>query len=87
MNPETIHSELTEIKTRLGHLESMMGGGPEISLAGWAVCPRTGCAHKQQLKQTLLETIEALDESRKAFRSRQLELLRKKLTAVLAEIA
>lgn len=45
------------------------------------------CPHKQKLKETLLETIQVLEESRKAFKSKQLEALRKKLIEVLAEIA
>lgn len=45
------------------------------------------CPYKQRLKDTLLETIQVLEESRKAFKSKQLETLRKKLIKVLAEIA
>ncbi|MBN2034415.1 MAG: hypothetical protein JW836_14170 [Deltaproteobacteria bacterium] len=47
----------------------------------------SGCPYKQRLRETLLETIQALEESRKAFKSKQLEALRKKLIGVLAEIA
>lgn len=36
-----------------------------------------------KLKEALKETIEVLEESRKAFKSKRLELLRKKLTKVL----
>lgn len=45
------------------------------------------CPYKQKLKDTLLETIQVLEESRKAFKSKQLEVLRKKLIEVLAETA
>jgi len=47
----------------------------------------SACPYKQRLKETLLETIQVLEESRKAFKSKQLEALRKKLIEVLAEIA
>jgi len=47
----------------------------------------SACPYKQRLKETLLETIQVLEESRKAFKSRQLEALRKKLIEVLAETA
>jgi hypothetical protein len=43
------------------------------------------CPHKQRLKETLLETIQALEESKKAFKSKQIESLRKKLIGILAE--
>jgi len=39
------------------------------------------------LKEMLLETIQVLEESRKAFKSKQLEAFRKKLIKVLAETA
>ncbi len=47
----------------------------------------SSCPYKKKFKETLLETIEILEESRKAFKSKQLEALRNKLTTVLAEIA
>ena len=45
------------------------------------------CPHKHRLKEVLLETIQVLEESRKAFKSKQLEAFRKKLIKVLAETA
>jgi hypothetical protein len=47
----------------------------------------SACPYKHRLKETLLETIQVLEESRKAFKSKQLETLRKKLIKVLAETA
>ena len=47
----------------------------------------SSCPHKHRLKEVLLETIQVLEESRKAFKSKQLESLRKKLIKVLAETA
>jgi hypothetical protein len=38
-----------------------------------------------RLKETVKETIEVLEETRKAFKSKRLEVLRKKLTDVLIE--
>ncbi len=38
-----------------------------------------------QLRQALYETIKVLEETRKAFKSRKLEILRKKLMKVLME--
>ena len=50
-------------------------------------CPLMDCPHRRRLKATLKETITVLEESRKAFKSKQLEALRKKLIGVLAENA
>lgn len=47
-----------------------------------------GCpwkARETALKNAIKDTIDALEESRKAFKSKQLELLRKKLTQVLID--
>ena len=44
------------------------------------------CYHKEsRLKEAVKETIDILEESRKAFKSKRLEALRKKLTHVLIE--
>jgi hypothetical protein len=41
--------------------------------------------NENKLKQAITEAIDVLEESRKAFKSRRLELLRKKLTQILIE--
>jgi hypothetical protein len=48
-------------------------------------CHLLGCSHKQELKGILLEVISVLEDTRKAFKSRQLEALRKKMIRILAE--
>jgi hypothetical protein len=50
-------------------------------------CHLADCPHKHELKRILLEAISILEETRKAFRSKQLEMLRKKMIRVLAEQA
>jgi len=47
------------------------------------VCPRRN--REEKLRKAIQETIEVLDESRKAFKSKRLEALRKKLTVLLVE--
>jgi hypothetical protein len=51
------------------------------------LCPVVDCPHRRLLRQVLVETIEVLEESKKAFKSKRLENLRKKLTMVLMDIA
>ncbi len=43
-------------------------------------------AREKKLKQAIQEAIETLEESRKSFKSKKLELLRKKLTRTLMDI-
>lgn len=45
----------------------------------------TNSSNENILKQAIMETIDVLEESRKAFKSKRLEVLRKKLTQVLIE--
>ena len=48
-------------------------------------CPFANCPHRRRFRCVLREVIEELEESRKKFKSRQLEQLRKRLLALLAE--
>ena len=48
-------------------------------------CASPECRHKQRLRETLVETIEALEKTRATFKSKLIEALRKKLFAVLTE--
>lgn len=47
---------------------------------------RSGNSESYKIRQTLVETIEVLEATRKSFKSKQLEQLRRKLMRVLAEL-
>jgi hypothetical protein len=47
-------------------------------------CVFVDCPHKHKLKTTLIDTIQVLEETRKAFKSKRLEALRKKLIGILS---
>ncbi len=49
--------------------------------------PHGDCPHRRRLRKTLADVIAVLEETRKAFKSKQLETLRKRLIGVLAEDA
>lgn len=51
----------------------------------WLAQCRTN-SNECRLKDAIMEAIDVLEESRKAFKSRRLEMLRKKLTQVLIEV-
>jgi len=67
-----------------GRLLKCLKEGGDIPILSHCV---STCPNKHRLKEVLLETIQVLEESRKAFKSKQLEALRKKLIEVLAETA
>jgi hypothetical protein len=51
------------------------------------LCALVDCPHRRLLCQVLAETIEVLEETKKAFKSKRLEGLRKRLLYVLMETA
>jgi len=64
---------------------SMLGTGVDEGdiQALFHVCPRRN--REARLREASQETIEVLDESRKAFKSKRLEALRKRLTTLLVD--
>jgi len=50
-------------------------------------CSDDACDYREALKHILVDTIEALEETRRAFKSKQIEMLRKKLTQILLEMS
>lgn len=48
-------------------------------------CVWNDCRHQQTLLSLVVETVQVLDETRKSFKSKQLEQLRKRLLSVLSE--
>ncbi len=77
---------LSEIQARLDEHRLVLENRGEGELPAFLDRCLPGCQHVRCLRETLLETIEALYESRKAFKSKQLEALRKKLIRVLADM-
>ena len=58
------------------------GDGKEIELPSYVSNSESG-----KFRQTLLEAIEVLEDTRKSFKSKRLEQLRRKLVRVLAELS
>ena len=50
-------------------------------------CSMPDCQHKKLFYRVLLETIEVLEETKRSFKSKRLEELRKRLTDLLKETA
>ena len=46
-------------------------------------CRLVDCAHRRRLREVVVETVEVLEQTRKAFKSSQLEALRIKLIRTL----
>jgi len=81
---ELLEKNLDELRNQLEKHQQMI----EIVLDGGALemqCQWNNCRHHQQLLSTLAETVQVLDETRKAFKSKSLEQLRVRLLRVMAE--
>jgi hypothetical protein len=84
---EVLDQSIGEIRTKIEQHEQLLEhlcDGEDVRLPD---CGLTGCTHGRRLKEVLLETVEVLEGTRKAFKSKELEGLRKKLIRVLAEDA
>lgn len=77
-NFEEIYLKISEQQILLNSIKEESG---KIVLHNCAV----DCAHKRQLNEILLDAISVLEESKKAFKSKQLEELRKKMIKALAD--
>ncbi len=78
------------VETHRWILARAMEGGDtrtEIDACPLADSPHGDCPHRRRLRETLADVIAVLEETRKAFKSKQLETLRKRLIGVLAENA
>lgn len=62
----------------------LAGGGNVLGPKGY--CPLVECARLSRLQAALQETIEVLEETRSSFKSKKLEVHRKKLIDILAGV-
>lgn len=77
-----------EIALRVAHERDVVLAfldGEESEGGRIAYCPLVNCGPHHKYRAALLEAVIVLEETRRSFKSRQLEGLRKKLQAVLAE--
>jgi hypothetical protein len=75
-----------EIRERIEHHERLLEHLEDTSAPFVPDYTPMKCGHGGCLRKLLLETVEVLENSRKAFKSKELEALRKKLIRVLAEV-
>jgi len=86
---EALNQSAQELQQQLEEHRRLLVRAIEGDAGGIEIenCLLLACPHKRTLKGVLAETIGVLEETRKAFKSKRLEVLRKKLIRVLAENA
>lgn len=86
---DTLNRNVTVLQREVGQCRSMIGmlldrdvneSVPDVL----QYVSRSAC-RENRLRESLIEAIDTLEESRKAFKSKRLEALRRKLTQVLME--
>lgn len=60
------------------------GASPKGGCSSLAYCPLVDCEKLSRLRAAIQEAIEVLDETRSSFKSKRLEVMRKKLIDILA---
>ena len=84
---ERISRSAEQLQARIEEHRRLLVQAADADGAVEQSCLDPDCPHRRQLRQTLLETVRILEETRRAFKSKQIEILRKKLIGVLAEDA
>ena len=82
---EALSNSIRNIEMRLKEHERLLECLREGDERTVTACLSLDCRHSIVMRETLLEVIEVLEDSRKAFKSPRLEALRKKLIRILAE--
>lgn len=84
---EALAKSVRDIQARLKEHEQLLECLREGSGGSVSDCLSFDCRHAALLRETLVEAIDVLEDSRRAFKSPRLEALRKKLIRALAESA
>ena len=77
-----LHERVTMQQNMLLAILGMLNNVPPFEL-----CTADDCPHKKVFRGVLLETIGVLEETKKSFKSKRLEILRTRLTEILKETA
>lgn len=86
---QALRSSAVDLRRRIQEHEQLLAMAVEGHdfKADPGVCASLHCLHEKKLKEVIMETITVLEDTKRAFKSKQLEILRKKLISVLAERA
>lgn len=84
---EALDESIREIRVKIEQHELLLTQLQEGGVTSVLNCNGINCRHSRLLKDILLEAVEVLENSRKAFKSKDLETLRKKFIRALADNA
>lgn len=81
---QLLDQSLEELRARMERHQRLVRAALEGRLSDRSECLWSDCPHRQTLLELLARSVQVLDETRKAFKSKQLEALRKDFLRVLA---
>jgi len=77
---DELHERVDHQRLVLRQLLADDAGSPDRQ----AYCPLVDCTRLSRLQEALRETIEVLEETKSSFKSKRLEVMRRKLVEILA---
>ncbi|MBW2738771.1 MAG: hypothetical protein JRE64_07945 [Deltaproteobacteria bacterium] len=83
-----IDTNTKDLHNRIDMQRHILTAVIEKNIKRTEICPDcifSDCPHKKRLRDVLTEVIGILEDTKKAFKSKRLEILRKKLIQVLTE--
>lgn len=83
INREYLDRSLAELQQQLDRHRQFVQSAFEEPALREAGCVWSDCPHKQTLYTTLLDAVRVLEDTRRAFKSKQLEKLRKSFVQLL----
>jgi hypothetical protein len=84
---DAIIQSAEDLRLRVAEHQRLLRQHQEGQVLNGETCLMLDCPCRKKLRRTVSDAIEVLEETRRAFKSKQLEQLRKKLVGVLAEDA
>lgn len=81
---------VTELEARLAEQRALLRAlldaeGPLAAAANRPACHYLDCPRLRGMRHALVDAVQVLEETRRSFKSRQLEALRRRLVAVLVD--
>ena len=80
-----VSREVTERLTHLSAVVEQLATEREAGAKSIDFCPLVDCRARQRYRIAVQDAVRVLDETRRSFKSRQLEDFRRKLEAILIE--
>jgi hypothetical protein len=84
-NRELLERSLTELQGQLERHQRVLHSAFQGVAAESPGCCLEDCRHRQRLCAVLLDAVRVLEDTRRAFKSKQLEALRKDFLRILKE--